>query len=278
MKNLLFVELYKIIKRPRTYIGFAVIAVIVTILNLGMYYEGDTIVALALEALANSFSFSGEIINGNLTTYILLNSLLIHIPILVALVSGDMIAGEFSSGTIRLMLLKPISRFKIYSSKFIAAQLYTTALVLFFVGMAYLAGMLLFGKGDLIVLRRGISVFNEGDVTWRIALASLMGLLSMSVVSALAFMFSAFAKNSIGPIVGSVAVIIGLNIITTIGFNTLKPIIPFFFNVHFVKWQYFFDYQLDYHSIKIAIANQLSYIIIFFIIGYVKFKNQDILS
>jgi ABC-2 type transport system permease protein len=278
MKNLLFVELYKIIKRPRTYIGFAVIAVIVAIFNLGMYYEGDTIVTMALEALAGSFSFSGEIINGNLTTYILLNSLLIHIPILVALVSGDIIAGEFSSGTIRLMLLKPISRFKIYLSKFIAAQLYTTALVLFFVSLSYLVGIMLFGTGDLIVLRRGISVFNEGDVAWRIGLASLMGLLSMSVVSALAFMFSAFAKNSIGPIVGSVAVIIGLNIITTIGFKTLKPIIPFFFNVHFVKWQYFFDYQLDYNSINIAVANQLSFIFIFFIIGYVKFKNQDILN
>jgi ABC-2 type transport system permease protein len=278
MKNLLYVELYKITQRPRTYIGFGVIAVIVAIFNLGMYYEGNTIIALALEALASSFSFSGEIINGNLTTYILLNSLLIHIPILVALVSGDIIAGEFSSGTIRLMLLKPISRYKIYLSKFIAAQLYTTALVLFFVGLAYMIGMLLFGNGDLIVLRRGISVFNEGDVAWRIALATLMGLLSMSVVSALAFMFSAFAKNSIGPIVGSVAVIIGLNIITTIGFKTLKPIIPFFFNVHFVKWQYFFDYQLDYASINTAIANQLSFIFIFFIIGYVKFKNQDILS
>jgi ABC-2 type transport system permease protein len=278
MKNLLIVELYKIIKRPRSFIGFAVIAVIVAIFNLGMYYEGDTIIALALEALANSFSFSGDIINGNFTTYILLNSLLIHIPILVALVAGDIIAGEFSSGTIRLLLLKPISRFKIYLSKFIAAQIYTTALVLFFVGSAYLAGTLLFGNGDLIVLRRGISVFNEGDVTWRIGLASLMGLLSMSVVSALAFMFSAFAKNSIGPIVGSVAVIIGLNIITTLGFKTLKPIIPFFFNVHFVKWQYFFDYELDYHSINIAIMNQLSFILIFFVIGYVKFKNQDILS
>jgi ABC-2 type transport system permease protein len=278
MKDLIIVELYKIIKRPRSFIGFAVIAVIVAIFNLGMYYEGDTIIALALEALANSFSFSGDIINGNFTTYILLNSLLIHIPILVALISGDIIAGEFSSGTIRLLLLKPISRFKIYLSKFIAAQLYTTALVLFFVGSAYLVGTILFGNGDLIVLRRGISVFNEGDVAWRIALASLMGLLSMSVVSALAFMFSAFAKNAIGPIVGSVAVIIGLNIITTIGFKTLKPVIPFFFNVHFVKWQYFFDYQLDYQSINIAIANQLSFIFIFFIIGYVKFKNQDILS
>ena len=50
-------------------------------------------------------------------TYILLNSLIIHIPILICLVTGDAIAGEASSGTLRLILQRPFSRNQIYLAK-----------------------------------------------------------------------------------------------------------------------------------------------------------------
>ena len=65
----------------------------------------------------------------------------------------------------------------------------------------------------LIVLRRGVTVISSDDVVWRFCLAFCSGALSMLVVASLSMMISSFVNNSIGPIVGTISIIIGLNII-----------------------------------------------------------------
>ena len=83
MIRLINIELYKVFKRPRTYIGFLAIFVTVAAIQLAMYFEGEELIALAIQNLENDFRLEGKIINVNLMTYILLNSLIIHIPILI---------------------------------------------------------------------------------------------------------------------------------------------------------------------------------------------------
>ena len=117
MIQLTLIELFKIIKRPRTYIGFLAIFLTVGAMQLAMYYEGEELISIAIQNLENDFRLEGKIINTNLMTYILLNSLIIHIPILICLVTGDSIAGEASSGTLRLILQRPYSRTQIYLAK-----------------------------------------------------------------------------------------------------------------------------------------------------------------
>ena len=97
MINLVKIELYKIVKRPRTYIGFLAIFLIVGSMQLAMYFEGEELISIAIQNLENDFRLEGKIINANLLTYILLNSIIIHIPILICLVTGDTIAGEATS-------------------------------------------------------------------------------------------------------------------------------------------------------------------------------------
>tara|TARA_B110000438_G_C15625512_1_gene568526 strand:+ start:22 stop:645 length:624 start_codon:yes stop_codon:yes gene_type:complete len=207
-----------------------------------------------------------------------MNSLIIHIPILICLVTGDLIAGEASSGTLRLVLQRPHSRSKVYLSKVITGFIYSIALILFMGTITYISGLLLFGNGDLIVLRRGVNVFSEDDVFWRFTGAFSMGLLSMLVVASLSLMISSFVRNAIVPIVGTISIIIVLNIIFTLGATFFEPILPYIFTTHFVKWQYFFDFDLNYSAIYKAIIIQLVYIITFNAIGLIHFKNKDILS
>ena len=278
MITLIKIELFKIFKRPRTYIGFFAIFIIIIAIQAAMYYEGESLVTMGIQNLKNDFRLEGGIINVNLMTYILLNSLIIHIPILICLVTGDAIAGEASSGTIRLLLQKPYSRTSIYIAKAITGFVYSFLLVLFTAALCYVTGILLFGQGDLIVLRRGVSVFSQDDVLWRFLCAFSMGLLSMLVVASLSLMISSFVNNSIGPIVGTIAIIIVLNIIFTLGATFFESILPYIFTTHFVKWQYFFDFNLDTAPIYKAIVVQLVYIILFNIVGIVNFKNKDILS
>ena len=75
MIQLTLIELSKIIRRPRTYIGFLAIFLTVGIMQLAMYFEGEEMIALAIQNLENDFRLEGKIINTNLMTYILLNSL-----------------------------------------------------------------------------------------------------------------------------------------------------------------------------------------------------------
>ena len=278
MIRLIYTELYKVFKRPRTYIGFLAIFVTVAAIQLAMYFEGEELIALAIQNLENDFRLEGKIINVNLMTYILLNSLIIHIPILICLVTGDTIAGEASSGTLRMILLRPFTRTQIYLAKTITGFIYTISLILFLAIMTYGMGYLLFGSGDLIVLRRGVTVLASDDVLWRFFFAFCTGALSMLVVASLSMMISSFVTNAIGPIVGTISIIIALNIIFTLGAPLFKDVIPYVFTSHFVKWQYFFDFNLNMPALKTSIIVQICYIFVFSAVGIWNFNRKDILS
>ena len=278
MMQLTLIELFKIIKRPRTYIGFLAIFLTVGAMQLAMYYEGEELISIAIQNLENDFRLEGKIINTNLMTYILLNSLIIHIPILICLVTGDSIAGEASTGTLRLILQKPYSRTQIYLAKALSGFIYTISLIIFLALMTYVLGYFLFGSGDLIVLRRGVTVISSDDVVWRFCLAFCSGALSMLVVASLSMMISSFVNNAIGPIVGTISIIIGLNIIFTLGAPLFKNLIPYIFTSHFIKWQYFFDFQIEIDKLKLSVIVQLAYIIVFNTIGIFHFNKKDILS
>ena len=278
MMQLTLIELFKIIKRPRTYIGFLAIFLTVGAMQLAMYYEGEELISIAIQNLENDFRLEGKIINTNLMTYILLNSLIIHIPILICLVTGDSIAGEASTGTLRLILQKPYSRTQIYLAKSLSGFIYTISLIIFLALMTYVLGYFLFGSGDLIVLRRGVTVISSDDVVWRFCLAFCSGALSMLVVASLSMMISSFVNNAIGPIVGTISIIIGLNIIFTLGAPLFKDLIPYIFTSHFIKWQYFFDFQIEIDKLRLSVIVQLAYIIVFNTIGIFHFNRKDILS
>jgi len=278
MRTLLKIELYKILKRPRTYIGFGAILLIVLALEFAFFAEGETLIGFVFQNLSSVFRLEGKIITMNFLTYMLLNVLILHVPILICLVTGDIISGESANGSLRLLLQRPYSRAKIYMAKWTAGVIYTIALVVFLGLVSYLLGAALFGDGDLIVFRRGVHVFDAADVQWRFIGAFGMGILSMMVIASLSIMISSFTNNSIGPIVGTIAVLIVLNIISTVAANVLQPILPYIFTTHVIKWQYFFDTTIDWGAIQTAIVVQVVYIIVFTAIGLINFKRKDILT
>jgi ABC-2 type transport system permease protein len=276
MYNLIQFELVKIFRKPRTYISFLVVFLIIIAFFFGMFYEGEKLISFVTQNLEANFQLEGKIINVYLLSYLLMNILWIHIPILICLVTGDLIAGEASKGTLRLIMTRPYSRFQIYLSKYIAGFIYTIMLILFMFLLSFGLGALLFGEGDLIVIRKLINIFSSDDVIWRFAYAYGFGILSMLVVASLSFMISSFTKNAIGPIVGTIAILIGLNVITALGMSVLSPIAPYLFNVHFAKWQYFFDFDIEWNKLYQAVIVQLVYIFLFFFIGFYNFNKKDI--
>jgi len=99
MFTLLQIELHKIYSRPRTYIAFAAITAIVLIFQFAFKYDGKSYMDLMLQNIQDNFEIDkSKAINGYFMCYIILNTLLVQVPILVALVAADTISGESKYG------------------------------------------------------------------------------------------------------------------------------------------------------------------------------------
>ncbi|MEO8398886.1 MAG: ABC transporter permease subunit [Ignavibacteriaceae bacterium] len=279
MFTLINIELYKIFKKWRTYIGFIAIAALVPLIQVAMLIEGERSLDFMTRNLQQSFVFVGNLLNGYLISYIILNSLTVHIPFLIALVAGDLLAGEATAGTYRLLLTRPISRFKIVTSKFIAGIIYTNLLVLWLAVISLAMGLIMFGVGELIVIKSsGIIIFAKEDVFWRFLLGYAFAALSMGVVTSLAFLFSSLVENAIGPIVTTMAVIIVFIIITAIDINFFQSLKPYLFTTYMNSWRLLFDDPVDFSKIIESVLILLGHIIVFFSLAVFIFKKKDILT
>ena len=243
MGQLLQIELYKIFKRPRTYIAFAVIGLIILLVQVAMKFGGEEYVGLLMSGVNGSFDVpTKEVLNGYLVCYIILNLLLVHVPILVALIAGDMVSGEANMGTLRLLVSKPIGRTELLMIKFTAASIYTILLLIWVAILSLFISILFFGTNDLFVARETNSNIIAGaDVLWRYFAAFGFAAIGLITVSSLAFMLSVFAENSIGPIVATVCVIIVFTVLTQMQIpfydETVKP---YLFTTHMLGWKGFF--------------------------------------
>jgi len=291
MWKLLQIELFKIYKRPRTYIAFGAIAALIGIIQLGLKVDGKSYMDFVMADLSNTISVEGNLLNGYFVCYVLLQLLLVHVPLLIALIAADMISGEANMGTLRLLLAKPISRTEFILAKFIAAAIYTLSLLVWLAILALFLSMAIFGTDDMFVLKNYYAVqISADDVFWRYIYAFCFAALAMTTVAALGFFLSLFAENSIGPIVATMSVIIVTTVLSTMSiplFNTIKP---YLFTTHMVTWKEFFDEKVDLNNeaIKGTIQNPgrvitSVFVLIVHIIGFVGasiwiFKKKDVLS
>jgi ABC-2 type transport system permease protein len=279
MWQLTKIELFKIFKKPRTYIAFAAIAAIIFLVQLAFYIDGDAYIGLLLRSFESSFVIEGNIMNGYFIFFIILQTLLVHVPLLVSLVAGDMVAGEANMGTLRLLVTKPVSRTSIMVSKFFAACVYAILLLTFMAVLGLLGSMLIFGTSDLMVFKSDtLLLIDRNDVLWRYVAAYGFAGLSMITVASLAFLFSVFAENSIGPIIAAMSVIIVLTILTTMDipfFNNMKP---YLFTNHMLNWKGFFDRPVDRREVLKSALFLLGHIAFFVSLSIYIFRKKDILS
>lgn len=291
MWNLLKIELFKIFRRPRTYIAFAAITAIVFLIQAGMYIDGDIYIQFVLQAISDTFAVEGNKLNGYFVCFIILQLLLIHVPLLIALVAGDIVAGEANMGTLRLMMTKPVSRTGFMLSKFIAVTIYTLLLLTFMAILSLVVSLIVFGSGDLINLKSGVVIIlDKNDILWRYFCAFGFAALAMTTVASLSFLFSIFADNSIGPIIATMSVIVVFTILQALDIPFFNSAKPYLFTNHMLRWKDFFDTRVtesnegiigsiqDLKGILNSAAVLIGHIIFFVSLAIVIFRKKDILS
>ena len=279
MIGLIKIELYKIFKKWRTYIGFIAIGLLVAIMETAMFFEGQKSLDFMTRNIQESFLFVGNLLNGFFISYLILNMLAVHIPFLITLVAGDLLAGESTAGTYRILLTRPVSRLQVLSSKFIAGNIYTFSLILWLAIVSLGIGAILFGFGELIVIKSSVIVIlDRNDVIWRFLLAYCFAALGMSVVCSLAFFFSSLVENAIGPIIATMAIIIVFVIVSAIDIEVFKSIKPYLFTNYILSWRLIFSDPINTSKLLNAVLILLGHIVLLYGVTAVIFKRKDVLS
>jgi ABC-2 type transport system permease protein len=297
MWTLLKIELFKISKRPRTYISFAAILAIVMIFQFTFKADGENYMNLMLQGINDSFQLDKQnAMNGYFMCYIILNTLLVQIPILVALIAGDAISGEANMGTLRLVLTKPISRQELLLAKFYASIIYTIILLLWMAILSLGLSLIIFGSGDMLIFRVSgevsqIMQITSDDILWRYIAAFAYAALALTVIVSVAILLSLFAENSIGPIITTICIVLVFTIVSNMNVPLIdKHIKPYLFTSYLVGWKGFFYIATTAEGIPIrgSIENMNSIVkSIIILVGHIGglfmlstylFNKKDILS
>jgi ABC-2 type transport system permease protein len=291
MKSIISFELYKIFRRPRTYIAFGAIAALILVIQFGLKVDGQSYAAFLMKDINDTLTLDGNVLNGYLICYILLQLLLVHVPLLVALIAADMISGEANLGTLRLLFSTPFTRTQWVLGKFVAASIYTIVLLIWLALLALFLSMWVFGTDDLFLMKSNyVVLIEQKDVLWRYVGAFVFASFSLLTVTSLGFLMSSIANNSIGPIVGTMSAIVFFTILSTLNIPLFSMIKPYLFTTHMNNWKEFFDIQvsdnneaitgsiLNVAKIKTSLIVLSTHIVLFVGTAVYITKKKDILS
>ena len=207
IKNLLINEIIKVSYKKRTYISFALITILIPFIVLAVKNGGGSLESKLYGQLADSFIFVGSLVNGNLSAYIIIAILISHMPFLSTIVASEIVSGEYSKGTFRMYLTRPVSRNLVLLSKLIIVLGYTTLMMFYFVMYTLIVSRLIIGNGDLVVFHEGLLVLDAYDTVWRFLLSFWLSNILMLTVTCLCFMISTLSKNSVTPIIVTISIV-----------------------------------------------------------------------
>jgi len=278
MRGILVNELSKTFRKWRSSISFLAVAVVVPLVHIAFWWQRDRFLDVYARGLTQDFMVFGNLLNAYFVTSFLMNSLWIHIPFLITLGAGDQLAGEATGGTWRILLTRPASRTGILVAKFATALIYSMALVLFLVLLSLLIGLAMQGTGPLLVPGRAIVILSASDAPVRLALASVLAVWAMWTVASLAFLLSSLVDNAIGPIIGTMAVIIVLLVVSTLPVDLFASVRPYLFTTYLNLWQLALAQPVEATEIARSAAILGGYSVGFFGCAWYIFARKDILS
>jgi ABC-2 type transport system permease protein len=193
-------------------------------------------------------------------------------------VGGDLVAKEVEDGTLRMILSRPISRFRLLFAKWVAGGIFSAALVLVLGGTALGFARMWFPWKGMFVFVPG-TVFNvlSPQEGFRLYLCShLFMTLNASVVLGIAFMFSCFNMKP------AAATILALSLLFV---NLVMEGIPFFeqyheylLTYHFRSWHNVYVQPLPWAQMGQSVCVLVAFNLTTFLIGAAAFQARDIKS
>ena len=272
-------ECIKTFSKLRTYIGYGALAVVVPLAMWGFSVGGSQIQRSLVNQMGDDFLITGNLANGMWASHVLMFALFIHIPFLITLGAGDAVAGEGTAGTFRIYLTRPVSRNQVLTAKLLAAATYSVSLVAWLGLLSLGIGNLWLGLGDILLFDdAGILILPWDIALARFALAYLLAMLMMFSVVTLTFLFSVLVTNAVGPIVGTLAVLIVASVLSVLELDALAWLQTRLLTYHFKVWQYAFFDPIPWGDVGTSVAYLAGYAAVFIGLSYIFFNRKDIMT
>ncbi len=265
------VELRKLVTRPRTWITIGLIDALPTLVA----------VLLALTDLGprpgtGPAFLSAVLSDGTLFPLAALAMVLpLFLPVAVALVAGDAIAGEAQTGTLRYLLVRPVGRTRLLVAKLVSVVVFVLLTVLVVAGTAFVTGALLLGDAPLSSSVSGTSLTQQ-ELAWRTAMALGYAVLAMLGVAAIALFMSTVTDSPQGAAMGALAFLISSTLLLTLdAANGLDPYLPTRYWLAFVD---LFRDPILWRDVVRGLLQQGIYVGVFLAAAWANFTTRDITS
>ncbi len=275
MIALLKMECFRLLKQSRTYYALVAVLLIEAVVLLSAYYQGNEIIDIVLSQLQESFYFKGSLVNGNLITYLILNSMWFHLPLILMIVVSGMLTSEYKDRTLLTALMQPVSKVKYLLSKYLVALLFTIILVLLLLITAVGLSYAIFGPGDLVVLMGGLNFYEQTDALNRIVMAFITGTFSMVFYSVTSLTLAVIFKDVTKTWIVSVLFIVISSLLMKIDFGSETINNLFYFKLN-QGWQLFFYPEIPWRDITVKTGLIFVYTLLVGAAGILLFKNKDI--
>lgn len=211
--------------------------------------------------------------------YVLDNSFLTSvISLFTIIIAAGIVSNEFKWGTIKLLLIRPISRTKILLSKYVSVLIFAFTLLIFLLVTSWIIGAILFGLNGLnpTVVQDTMSGYAENDVLGELAKSYGFSLVTLLMMATFAFMISAIFRSS--------GMAIGLAIFLMLAGNT---IVVFLSKYEWAKYILFANTNLKQYTtdaepllpgmtMTFSIIVLVVYFVIFMVAAWTAFTKRDV--
>ncbi|MEP7019446.1 MAG: ABC transporter permease [Pseudonocardiales bacterium] len=276
------VELRKLARRPRTWATLllldllpTVVAVLLAVTHLGPRPGQGPAFLSAVQANGALFSVAALAI-----------VLPLFLPVAVAVIAGDSIAGEAQGGTLRYLLTRPVARSRLLVAKLISVLVFVLIAVVVVAGTGFLVGKLLLGgqpESAATVVTNGSSVtsvsgstLTAGQVAVRTMLAIGYVALSMIGVAAMALLLSTFTDSPLSASLGALAFLIGSSLLLTL--NAARGIAPYLPTRYWLSFIDLFRDPILWRNVERGVLLQFVYVVVLLGAAWANFSTKDITS
>ena len=263
------VELARQLRRRRTQVAFALVALLPVLLWAAFSF-GDDGPPGGAPNLVDLAKGSG----GNFAVFALFASAGFLLVVVVALFFGDTVASEASWSSLRYLLAAPVPRARLLRQKALVAGLLSAAALLLLPVAALLVGTLAYGANDL-VSPTGESLTYAAGVG-RVLLGAVYVALHLLWVAGLATLLSVSTDAPLGAVGGAVMTSIVSQILDQItALGDLRDYLPTHYGT---AWAGLLADQVDWGDMTRGAFSAVAYATAFFALAVWRFQHKDITS
>jgi ABC-2 type transport system permease protein len=213
--------------------------------------------------------------NGVFMSFIALSTLLILVlPVVVAVVAGDSVAGEAGYGTLRYLLAVPAGRTRLLAVKFAAIVLWALCATVVVSAVALVVGAALFPIGPVTLLSGTTVPLADGLV--RLLFVTLYVAAAMASLGAVGLAVSTMTEHAIGAIAAIVVLVVASEVVDNVPqLAAIGPYLP-------THWWLSFDSILrapvDTSTLLKGLLSFGVYTVIFGSFAWARFTSADVTS